>query len=76
VRFLDKKITDKNMNIQTQSWLIDRRHALKALGSLISLLMLTDGAVLGAAPTPKEMRGPFPIMSTPYFEDGSVDYEG
>ena len=23
-----------------------------------------------------EMRGPFPIMSTPYFEDGSVDYDG
>ena len=22
------------------------------------------------------MRGPFPIMSTPYFEDGSVDYDG
>jgi hypothetical protein len=28
------------MNIQTQSWLIDRRHALKALGSCISLPML------------------------------------
>jgi 4-hydroxy-tetrahydrodipicolinate synthase len=37
--------------------------------------MLTDGAVLGAVPTPKEMRGPFPIMSTPYFEDGSLDYD-
>ena len=23
-----------------------------------------------------EMRGPFPIMSTPYFEDGAVDYDG
>jgi 4-hydroxy-tetrahydrodipicolinate synthase len=76
VRFLDKKIADKNMNIQTQSWLIDRRHALKALGSLIPLLMLTDGAVLAAVPTSKEMRGPFPIMSTPYFEDGSIDYDG
>lgn len=28
------------MNIQTQSWLINRRHALKALGSFISLPML------------------------------------
>jgi 4-hydroxy-tetrahydrodipicolinate synthase len=64
------------MNIQTQSWLIDRRHALKALSSFVSLLMLTNGAVLGAVPTPKEMRGPFPIMSTPYFEDGSIDYDG
>lgn len=27
-------------------------------------------------PSAKEMRGPFPIMSTPYFEDGTVDYEG
>lgn len=23
----------------------------------------------------REMRGPFPIMSTPYFDDGQVDYE-
>ena len=28
------------MNIQTQSWLVDRRHALKALGSCISLPLL------------------------------------
>jgi len=28
------------MNIQTQSWLLNRRHALKALGSFISLPML------------------------------------
>jgi len=28
------------MNIQTQSWLIDRRHALKALGSFVSLPLL------------------------------------
>ena len=28
-----------------------------------------------SVPSPHEMRGPFPIMSTPYFEDGSVDYE-
>ena len=27
-----------------------------------------------AVPTPQEMRGPFPIMSTPYHADGSVDY--
>jgi len=26
-------------------------------------------------PQPADMRGPFPIMSTPYFEDGGVDYE-
>ena len=32
-------------------------------------------ALLGAIPSAKEMRGPFPIMSTPYFEDGSVDYD-
>ena len=29
-----------------------------------------------AVPSVDEMRGPFPIMSTPYFEDGRVDYEG
>ena len=55
------------MMIQPQYWLIDRRHPLKALSSFVSLLMLTDGAALGIVPTPKEMRGPFPIMSTPYF---------
>jgi len=29
-----------------------------------------------AVPSAREMRGPFPIMSTPYFEDGAVDYDG
>ena len=33
-------------------------------------------ALLATVPTVREMRGPFPIMSTPYFEDGSVDYDG
>jgi dihydrodipicolinate synthase/N-acetylneuraminate lyase len=28
-----------------------------------------------SVPSAREMRGPFPIMSTPYFEDGSVDYD-
>ena len=31
-------------------------------------------ALLAAIPSAKEMRGPFPIMSTPYFADGAVDY--
>lgn len=31
-------------------------------------------ALLAVAPSAKQMRGPFPIMSTPYHEDGSVDY--
>ncbi|MBO7721227.1 MAG: dihydrodipicolinate synthase family protein, partial [Kiritimatiellae bacterium] len=29
-----------------------------------------------AVPAPGDMRGPFPIMSTPYFENGDVDYDG
>ena len=37
------------MNIQTQSWLINRRHALKALGSFISLPMLECMVPLRAA---------------------------
>ncbi len=37
------------MNIQTQSWLIDRRHALKALGSFISLPMMECMVPLRAA---------------------------
>ena len=34
------------------------------------------GSLFGGIPAPSDMRGPFPIMSTPYFEDGAVDYEG
>ena len=33
-------------------------------------------ALFAAVPSVEEMRGPFPIMSTPYFEDGAVDYDG
>ena len=32
-------------------------------------------ALFAAVPSAKEMRGPFPIMSIPYHEDGAVDYE-
>ena len=42
------------------------------------LLFLCVSVALGSAcavPAAREMRGPFPIMSTPYHEDGSVDYE-
>ena len=39
-------------------------------------LILALCALLAAVPSAEEMRGPFPIMSTPYFEDGSVDYDG
>lgn len=37
-------------------------------------VVLSLGA-FAVVPTPADMRGPFPIMSTPYFEDGRVDYE-
>ena len=32
--------------------------------------------MLAAVPTPAEMKGPFPILSTPYHADGSIEYEG
>lgn len=32
-------------------------------------------AAWAAVPTAGEIRGPFPIMSTPYFTDGTVDYD-
>ena len=38
--------------------------------------MLALCALLATVPSVEEMRGPFPIMSTPYFEDGSVDFDG
>ena len=37
--------------------------------------MLMLAMLLAAMPTPEEMKGPFPIMSVAYHEDGSVDYE-
>lgn len=37
--------------------------------------LLAFCVLLAIVPTAGEMRGPFPIMSTPYFEDGSVDYD-
>lgn len=40
----------------------------------ISVLMTCAAmAVRAAVPTPAQMRGPFPILSIPYREDGSVD---
>lgn len=37
------------------------------------VMVLVGGA---AVPRESDMRGPFPILSTPYFEDGAVDYDG
>ena len=37
--------------------------------------LLAICALLAAVPSAREMRGPFPIMSTPYHEDGAVDYD-
>ena len=42
--------------------------------SAIASVCIVVSAVYGLVPSPHEMRGPFPIMSTPYHEDGSVDY--
>ena len=42
--------------------------------ALLAIAVCSAGAASAAVPTAEEMRGPFPIMSTPYFEDGSVDY--
>ena len=43
----------------------------------LQMALMAGTAVVsyGAVPRPCDMRGPFPIMSTPYFEDGAVDYE-
>ena len=40
--------------------------------TLLSAMLVFS--VHGSVPAPSDMRGPFPIMSVPYFEDGSVDY--
>lgn len=44
---------------------------------LISAVVMMSVAIVQASvPLASEMRGPFPIMSTPYNEDGSIDYDG
>ena len=48
---------------------------MSTLGFALAVSLVSVFAVSAQVPEPKEMRGPFPIMSTPYFEDGSVDYE-
>ena len=40
-----------------------------------SVAILLSAAVLAAVPQPCQMRGPFPIVSMTYFEDGSIDYD-
>ena len=42
----------------------------KVFAVVFALAGLTAYAV---SPSSADLRGPFPIMSTPYFEDGSVD---
>lgn len=44
-------------------------------GVLIGILLVLVDAAWCGVPLPRDMRGPFPIMSTPYFDDGSVDYK-
>lgn len=39
------------------------------------LLAIAVPCLLASVPSPSEMKGPFPIMSVAYREDGSVDYE-
>ncbi|MFT5467463.1 MAG: hypothetical protein ACI8UO_002567 [Verrucomicrobiales bacterium] len=46
-------------NIQTQSWLIDRRHALRGLGSFIALPLLDCMNPARAAEAPKPKRSVF-----------------
>jgi len=42
---------------------------------LLVALIITACSAWAVVPTPQDMRGPFPIMSTPYLEDGTVDYD-
>ena len=41
----------------------------------LAFFALAAAAVGAAVPTPREMRGPFPILSVPYSEDGSIDWD-
>nr|WP_288944926.1 DUF1552 domain-containing protein [uncultured Marinobacter sp.] len=46
-------------NIQTQSWLIDRRHALRGLGSFIALPLLECMTLARDTPSPAPRRSAF-----------------
>ena len=42
--------------------------------ALSAAVLVVGAAAYAVVPAPRDMRGPFPIMSTPCHEDGSVDY--
>lgn len=46
-----------------------------AIAALTLSACAVSGSALAVVPSQDDMKGPFPIMSTPYFEDGRVDYE-
>ena len=37
--------------------------------------LIASFALFASVPLPSEMKGPFPIMSVAYHEDGVVDYD-
>ena len=43
--------------------------------ALSAAVLVVGAAAYAVVPAPRDMRGPFPIMSTPYHADGAVDYE-
>ena len=52
-----------------------RREILPLAGGLAVLAAFMVGALEAQVPAPRDMRGPFPILSVPYHADGAVDYE-
>ena len=43
--------------------------------ALFAAVLVVGASAYAVVPAPRDMRGPFPIMSTPYHADGAVDYE-
>ena len=52
-----------------------RRGILPSAEGLVVLAACMVGVLVAQVPTPRDMRGPFPILSVPYHADGAVDYE-
>ena len=44
--------------------------------SMLAAAVAAALSVFATVPKPDQMKGPFPIMSTPYFENGEVDCDG
>ena len=54
---------------------MNRREFMKCAALAAGVAVMLSRAATAAVPDPGQMRGPFPIVSMTYFEDGAIDYD-